>query len=60
MVVELAEGQNATQLKDRQYIQQEYMQTPNGTRIPSLADCLDLHGMGYEQTKSRRGRPPAH
>jgi hypothetical protein len=38
LVVELADGQGATQLKDRQYIQQEYLQTPNGHRIPSITD----------------------
>lgn len=29
LVVQLASGQGATQLKDRQYIQEEYLQTPN-------------------------------
>ena len=38
LVVELAEGQGATHLKDRQYIQDEYLKTPNGARIPSIAD----------------------
>ena len=36
LVVELAEGQSATQLKDRQYIQQEYLQTPNGRTVRPL------------------------
>jgi hypothetical protein len=38
LVVELAAGQGATQLKDRQYIVEEYLNTPNGVRIPSIAD----------------------
>ncbi|MGC4939825.1 hypothetical protein [Kribbella sp. DT2] len=38
LVVELAAGQGATQLKDRQYIVEEYLTTPNGVRIPSIAD----------------------
>jgi hypothetical protein len=39
LVVELADGQGATQLRDRQYIQEEYLKTPNGVRIPSIAEC---------------------
>lgn len=38
LVVELAGGQGATQLKDRQYIQEEYVKTPNGARIPSITE----------------------
>ncbi len=38
LVVQLASGQGATALKDRQYIQEEYLQTPNGVRIPSIAE----------------------
>jgi hypothetical protein len=36
LVVQLASGQGATELKDRQYIQEEYLQTANGVRIPSI------------------------
>lgn len=38
LVVQLASGQGATELKDRQYIQEEYLQTKNGVRIPSITD----------------------
>ena len=38
LVVQLASGQGATQLRDRQYIQEEYLQTPSGVRIPSIAE----------------------
>lgn len=38
LVVQLASGQGATELKDRQYIQEEYLQTANGVRIPSIAE----------------------
>ena len=38
LVVELADGQGATALKDRQYIQDEYVNTPYGQRIPSITD----------------------
>lgn len=38
LVVQLASGQGATELKDRQYIQEEYLKTPNGLRIPSIAE----------------------
>lgn len=38
LVVHLASGQGATGLKDRQYIQEEYLQTPNGVRIPSITE----------------------
>ncbi|MBO9553171.1 MAG: hypothetical protein J7523_01105 [Cellulomonas sp.] len=38
LVVELAGGQGATQLKDRQYVQEEYLKTPNGARIPSITE----------------------
>jgi hypothetical protein len=38
LVVSLAEGKGATQLKDRQYLQDEYVNTPNGARIPSIAE----------------------
>jgi len=38
LVVELASGQGATELKDRQYIQDEYLNTPNGVRIPSITE----------------------
>jgi hypothetical protein len=38
LVVQLAEGEGATQLKDRQYIQDEYLKTPHGVRIPSITE----------------------
>lgn len=38
LVVALADGQGATQLKDRQYLQDEYVNTPHGSRIPSIAE----------------------
>jgi hypothetical protein len=38
LVVELASGHGATELKDRQYIQEEYLNTPNGVRIPSITE----------------------
>ncbi|BCW05660.1 hypothetical protein NtRootA1_17980 [Arthrobacter sp. NtRootA1] len=37
LVVALSDGQGATQLKDRQYIVEEYLETPHGMRIPSIA-----------------------
>lgn len=37
LVVHLADGQGATQLKDRQYLVQEYVDTPYGQRIPPIA-----------------------
>jgi len=36
LVVQLSEGHGATQLKDRQYIVEEYLNTPNGVRIPNI------------------------
>lgn len=38
LVVKLASGQGATALKDRQYIQEEYLKTPNGMRIPCITE----------------------
>ncbi|NKS82104.1 hypothetical protein GS530_13990 [Rhodococcus hoagii] len=38
LVVKLAEGQGATQLKDRQYIVDEYLNTSHGTRIPNITE----------------------
>lgn len=38
LVVLLADGQGATTLKDRQYLVDEYLNTPNGVRIPSIVD----------------------
>lgn len=38
LVVQLAEGQGATQLKDRQYIVDEYLNTSHGVRIPSITE----------------------
>lgn len=38
LVVTLADGQGATQLKDRQYLQDEYVNTPHGSRIPSITE----------------------
>lgn len=38
LVVYLADGQGATKLKDRQYLVDEYVNTPHGVRIPSIAD----------------------
>ena len=38
LVVQLAEGQGATQLKDRQYIVEEYLNTPHGMRIPNITE----------------------
>ncbi|MFJ9317919.1 hypothetical protein ACIRN4_27275 [Pimelobacter simplex] len=38
LVVQLASGQGATELKDRQYVQEEYLHTPNGVRIPSITE----------------------
>lgn len=38
LVVLLADGQGATTLKDRQYLVDEYLNTPNGARIPSITD----------------------
>lgn len=37
LVVLLADGQGATTLKDRQYVVDEYLNTPHGVRIPSIA-----------------------
>ncbi len=36
LVVLLADGQGATTLKDRQYLIEEYLETPHGVRIPSI------------------------
>lgn len=38
LVVQLADQQGATQLKDRQYIVEEYLNTPHGMRIPSITE----------------------
>lgn len=38
LVVLLADGQGATILKDRQYLVDEYLNTPHGVRIPSITD----------------------
>ena len=38
LVVLLADGHGATTLKDRQYLVDEYMNTPRGVRIPSITD----------------------
>lgn len=38
LVIALAEGQGATTLKDRQYLVDEYLNTPHGLRIPSITD----------------------
>lgn len=38
LVVALSSGQGATELKDRQYIQEEYLNTPNGMRIPPITE----------------------
>lgn len=38
LVVELAEGHGATQLKDRQYVVDEYLNTAHGFRIPSITE----------------------
>jgi hypothetical protein len=38
LVVLLADGQGATTLKDRQYLVDEYLNTPYGVRIPSITD----------------------
>lgn len=38
LVAMLADGQGATQLKDRQYIVDEYLNTPHGVRIPSITE----------------------
>lgn len=38
LVVLLADGQGATTLKDRQYLVDEYLNTPHGVRIPSITD----------------------
>jgi hypothetical protein len=38
LVVALADGHGATTLKDRQYIVEEYLNTPQGLRIPSITD----------------------
>jgi hypothetical protein len=37
LVVQLTRGQGATQLKDRQYLVDEYVNTPHGQTIPSIA-----------------------
>lgn len=38
LVILLADGQGATTLKDRQYLVDEYLNTPHGVRIPSIVD----------------------
>lgn len=38
LVVLLADGQGATTLKDRQYLVDEYLNTPHGVRIPSITN----------------------
>lgn len=38
LVVLLADGHGATTLKDRQYLVDEYLNTPQGVRIPSITD----------------------
>lgn len=38
LVVLLADGQGATTLKDRQYLIEEYVNTPHGVRIPGITD----------------------
>lgn len=38
LVVLLADGHGATTLKDRQYLVDEYLSTPQGVRIPSITD----------------------
>jgi hypothetical protein len=38
LVVALTEGQGGTELKDRQYLQEEYVQTAHNNRIPSIAE----------------------
>jgi hypothetical protein len=38
LVVLLTDGQGATTLKDRQYLVDEYLNTPHGVRIPSITD----------------------
>lgn len=38
LVVLLSDGQGATTLKERQYLVEEYLETPHGVRIPSIAD----------------------
>ena len=38
LVVLLADGHGATTLKDRQYLVDEYLETPHGLRIPSITD----------------------
>lgn len=38
LVILLTDGQGATTLKDRQYLVDEYLNTPHGVRIPSITD----------------------
>lgn len=38
LVIALADGHGATTLKDRQYLVDEYLNTPHGLRIPSITD----------------------
>lgn len=38
LVVLLSDGQGATTLKDRQYLVDEYLNTPHGVRIPSVTE----------------------
>lgn len=38
LVVFLSDGQGATTLKDRQYLVDEYINTPHGARIPSITE----------------------
>lgn len=38
LVLLLTDGQGATTLKDRQYLVDEYLNTPHGVRIPSITD----------------------
>lgn len=38
LVILLADGQGATTLKERQYLVDEYLNTPHGVRIPSIAE----------------------
>lgn len=57
LVVALADGQGATQLKDRQYLQDEYVNTPYGSRIPSIAErarrrLAEMRQQGHEGAKT--------
>lgn len=54
LVVDLGSGQGATQLKDRQYVVDEYVKTPNGMRIPCITErararLADIRGEHLEQ-----------